>query len=345
MKILVVKTHAIGDLLLVTPSIRALRSICPHSEISVLSGSWSAPILQHNPYINEIITFDDNILFDKKWGGIFKLVNKLRKKHFDLALIFQPSMKVRVMIYSAMIKKRVGLAFGNRRSLLTDSILWEPNRSRYIAENYLDLIRKINDDDFDTKLDLFLTDSEKKAADSYLTKKGIDKKNRLIGIAPGGGKNPRDYVPVKIWDKIKFVELINRILDDFDARILLFGGKTDADICRYIKSETSDKVIDTSGEVDLRQLMALIEKCDLLVTNDSAPVHFAVALKTPSIVIFGPTNSYSLLPDDPDHTAIVSPIECAPCYSNEGFPGCDAPCCMDYIDVEDVYNALKRKLS
>jgi heptosyltransferase-2 len=213
------------------------------------------------------------------------------------------------------------------------------------VKNYLDVVQKIEDGNYDTRLDLFLTDSEIEEANKYLGKKGIDKEKKLIGFAPGGGKNPRDFVPMKIWDIGKFADIINRIEKNFNVSIVLFGGKSDIEVCRQIKSETSDKVIDTSGEVALRGLMALIQKCDLLVTNDSAPVHFAVALKTPTVTIFGPTNPYSLLPDDTKHIAVQSPISCSPCYSHKAFPGCDTPCCMDYIETDDVYNAIVKQLS
>lgn len=344
MRILIVKTHAIGDLLLVTPSISAVRSIYPSASISVLTGKWSAPVLYNNPNIDEIITIDDSILFGRKWGKIMDFINELRKKKFDLAFIFQPSMKIRFLIYSTSIKKRIGLAFKGNNLFLTDPVLWEPNKSRYIVENYLDLVKKVKDDHFDVKVDLYLTNDEKEAANSFLDKKGIIKKEKLIGIAPGGGKNPRDHVPMKVWDKNKYVDVIKKIIEKFDHTILLFGSAMDKDICNYIKEKTSDRVIDTSGEIDLRMLMALIDKCELLLTNDSAPVHFAIAQGIPSITIFGPTNPYSLLPDHPDHTAIVSPIECSPCYSHEAFPGCDTPCCMDYIDAGCVFDAIERKL-
>jgi len=345
MKILIVKTHAIGDLLLVTPSIRAIRGLFPDAEISLLTGAWSAPVLQNNPYIDEIISVDDDILFQRKWMAIWGLVRRLKRKHYDLAFILQPSGKIRFMVFSAMIKERIGLAFEGKGFFLTDPVLWEPKRSRYIAENYLDVVRKVGKGDFDTVLDLFLTDDEIMRAERFLKERGIDSRRKLIGIAPGGGKNPRDYVPMKLWGRERFVEVIRKVRGQFDVGVVLFGSEHDREICGYIRSNTPEGVIDTSGEVDLRGLMALIKRCELLLTNDSAPVHFAIALGTPTVTLFGPTNPYTLLPNDPNHVAITSTVNCSPCYSHEAFPGCDAPCCMDYIDVETVFNVVAKKLS
>jgi len=344
MKILIVKTHAMGDLLLVTPSIRALRSIYKDAEITVMTGKWSAPILYNNPYINNLITIDDSILFKRRYFSILSLIIELAKKQFDIAFIFQPSISIHALIFASFIKRRIGLSFKNRGFMLTDPVTWDPGSSRYIAENYLDTVKKIKNDSYEIKLDLFLTQNEIEEAEHFLEKNGVSGCRKVIGISPGGGKNPRDYVPMKIWDTGKYINLINRLQAEFDIDILLFGADNDKNICGEIGSKTLKKVIDTCGKTNIRQLIALIRKCDLLLTNDSAPVHFAVAVGTPSITIFGPTNPYTLLPENPEHHGITSPIDCSPCYSHEAFPGCDTPCCMDYIDVETVLDTIRNKL-
>jgi len=344
MKILVVKTHAIGDLLLITPSIRELKKLYPESSISVLTGRWSAPVLEDNPYIDEVITFDDSIFFKKKWLKIVGLIKKLREKKFDKAFIFQPSLKVRLLIYLAGIKERIGLSFLDKDYFLTKSVYWDPNGSKYVGENYFDLVHRKEDLDYCLGMELFLTDSEREKTGKYLLNKGNTGKKKLIGIAPGGGKNPRDDVSMKIWNKDRYVGLIENINKENEAEIILFGAKSDKEICNYIKSQLSFNVIDSCGEVDLRGLMGLIERCDLLVTNDSAPVHFGLALKVPIVVIFGPSNPYALLPEKGNYRAVISTAECSPCYSNAPFEGCETPCCMDLIGVEDVFNAVKEML-
>ena len=344
--ILIVKTHALGDVLLITPSIRYLRGKFPKAKISMLVGNWAKEVIEENPYIDKLISFDDSILLKKKVIKFLKLIYELRKEKYDLCIMFHCNPIMHLMAFLIGVPQRMGFEEGNSGFSLTHKVLMEQGLTgRYMADIYLDLIDSGRIIKRNNRLDFFLKEDEKKSAVSILEKYGIPKNTLLVSMAPGGGRNPREDVLVKQWSPKGFREVAESIIKDFNCNVIILGSSDDSVIAEEIVDNLSPTPINLCGLTTLRESAALIGESNLLITNDSAPHHIAVALGVPSITIFGPTMPETFIPDHgrDKHLYVKSKLDCSPCYKGL-FPGCKEPKCMEHVSVEQVIFLIRKIL-
>lgn len=344
--ILIIKTHAIGDVLLVTPSIRYIRKKFPNAKISMLIGDWSKEALKGNPYIDEIITFEDSILQKKKIIKLLHLIFQLRQKKYDFCIMFHCNPIIHLMAFLIGSPQRIGFEEENSGFSLTHKVPMEQGLTgRYMADIYLDLIDSRRIIKRNNGLDFFLKEDEKKFAASILEKYGISKNTLLVSMAPGGGRNPREDVLVKQWSPKGFREVAESIIKDFNGSVIMLGSADDSVIAEEIVDNLSPTPINLCGLTTLRESAALIGESNLLITNDSAPHHIAVALGVPSITIFGPTMPETFIPDHgrDKHLYVKSKLDCSPCYKGL-FPGCKEPKCMEHVSVEQVICLIRKIL-
>jgi len=342
-RILIFRNQGIGDLMLISPAIRAIRSLHPDSSISVFVGEWSKISVENNPHIDEIISYPDDWIQDKKPFRILNLVNRIRKGGFKRVYIFHSHDMLHLLVRLAGIPERYGFSFKGTGRFLTNKTEWEPNSARYIADNYLDIPRLAGFKGDDVKLDFIVNDHDETEAKKIIKKSGL-KPEELIVIAPGGGINPRQDVFEKRWGEDKFVELIEMMQEDgFDIRkIVLVGAKAEKNISDRITDNGKLPVLDLTGEIPFGISAALVKKARLLISNDSSIMHTAVAFHTPSIAIFGPSNPRSLLPASKINRWISSVLDCSPCYSNEIFKGClQNSACMRELSAETVLKSIR----
>ncbi|MBN1296120.1 glycosyltransferase family 9 protein, partial [bacterium] len=196
--ILMVKTHAMGDVLMTTPAIRAVRRHFPQASIHYLTGVWSAPILERNPDIDRVIAVDDAVFHDHRWIDRVRLIGRLRKERYDVCVLFQPAPAMHLfarLTGAAQIAAPVAGA-GSRWVHMPSP--WRRERNRYVGEDFLDVVRNMGIDVQDTQL-VFSVDSGVLAEMACrLRDRGLESGQFLV-ICPGGGRNPRDWVEQKIW--------------------------------------------------------------------------------------------------------------------------------------------------
>jgi ADP-heptose:LPS heptosyltransferase len=164
----------------------------------------------------------------------------------------------------------------------------------------------------------------------------------LIGAAPGGGQNPLERLAVKQWPASHYVQLLKQLATVYPVTVVLLGDQHDAQVDGIAQAleALGVEVFNLKGRTNLRDLASVINHLDLLVTNDSAPMHLAAALKTPVIALFGPTAAAALFPAGPHRVALQSPAPCSPCYPFGRFPGCPEPSCMAALPPATVYQAV-----
>jgi ADP-heptose:LPS heptosyltransferase len=185
-------------------------------------------------------------------------------------------------------------------------------------------------------LELFLSDRDRKYAEQLLTNQGISQQHLKIGLFPGAGWEPRQWMPQR------FAVVGNLAAERFGAKILIFGGPNEVDLVAKVAGYVKSNSVTLAGHLKIRQLAALIEKCDVFVTNDTGPMHISVAVKTPTIALFGPGNHKKFQPIGEAHTTIRHPVPCSPCkqFTNK----CKDNICMKSISVDEVWEAVKEKL-
>jgi heptosyltransferase-2 len=343
-RILCVKTHAIGATLMITPALRVLRRANPLAEIVVLAGTQCAEMLMGNPSVDEVIAVDDQKLQRVDRWEMVDLVRRLRRAGFHRAYIFEQSQGLHFLLSLTRIPHRVGLSYSPWAPFLTRRVVWPSGSRSYAGEMYLRVVGGRGSENAGA-LSVPISQRDATAAAKLLSDAGVGEGETLAALAPGGGRNPRDYVPQKRWQPGRFAEVADALAREYGCRVVLVGTPDDLPCLLAVAQQATTPVVNLCGQTALRTLAAVLARCHLLVTNDSAPLHVAVAVGTPSVTLFGPTDSTAALPPGAtQHVGIQSSASCSPCYANEPFPGCETWICMEEIGVSEVLEAARRLL-
>jgi len=344
-RILLVKTHAIGDTIMTTPAIRAVRHRFPRAHISLLTGRLSREVMEGNPDINEILFFDESVLFKPDLAGLLNLIKMVRKKRFHMAVIFQYSPLIHLLVFAFGISWRVGFDNDGSGFSLTQKVPWDKKGERWTSDVHLDLVKSVGAVTNDKRLVVRVSEEHEQFANHFLKDYGVGGCDILIGIFCGGGKNSRDTVFQKRWSIGKYARIMEALSARNKVKMIVFGSQGDVEVISKLAGLSKAAFINAGGKLNLKQLAAVIKRCAVFITNDSAPLHIAIAVDTPSVSLFGPSRARAIVPKSKKHIAIQSSYPCSPCYSNSVFPGCDQPRCMDAIGCEEVLSAVARQLN
>jgi len=337
-KIVILRTDRIGEVLLSTPVIEALKEHFTQAQITFVTSTYARDILSFRDDLEEVLTFDT---IGRK-GSLTETVifsGVLRQKGFDMAIVLNPHKFLHLGVFLAGIRYRVG--FDRKWGfLLTHKIKDTKDEGRQHEVQYnLELLKAIGIDEKYISPILTVAEGDNTLIREIIRQAGIDSGKKTIVVHPGSSN------PAKCWPLENFVELIKRITADTDANIILSGDKAEAATCDEIKHAIGNRVFSFAGAFTLRQLMALLGEVDLLITNDNGPMHIAACLGTSVIAIFG------------RNIKGVSPKRWGPCGEGHVIfykdPGC-SPCldrdctynfkCLRSITPEEVFHVTKEAL-
>lgn len=278
--ILLVRTDRMGDVVLTTPAIRALREFYPEAKISILVAPATRDLVVGNECLDEVLV-DDRTGAHKGWSGFLQLIRLLRQKKFDLAVVLHTKRRTNLACFLAGIPVRTGYK-NNKFGFLLNRPVVDPRSTgeKHEAQYCLDVLKELGIDSHDLRLDVPVTEEALRWSDRFKWKHHIAEQQRLIAIHCGASD------PAKQWPEHRFAELIDALVDRYSARIVMVGA---VDLCPTvdkINSLTKEMVIDLAGRTTIGQLAGLLTKCHLLVSNDSGPVHLAAGVGTPVISIF-----------------------------------------------------------
>lgn len=325
----------IGDAVMTMPALRALRKNLPGAKISLLVRPWVAPLFENNPDIDEIILYEDK--FDSLIGR-FKLASLLKAKKFCSSILFQNAFDAALIAFLSGIPERIGYSRDGRGFLLTSAIPFNrDDRKMHHIFYYLNILKNIGID-IDTEYShpcIYLSMEERLRARDILK----NLRRPVIGINPGA-----TYGSTKRWPSGRFAEVSKRIITELDGSVVIFGSKTEAGIAEEIASNSrlsalSSQLLILAGKTSLRELSALISECDILLTNDSGPMHIGYAVRTPLVAIFGSTDPLLTGPLGKEDVVIKKELKCSPCFKRE----CDKQqmACMTSITPDEVFEAVK----
>jgi ADP-heptose:LPS heptosyltransferase len=203
------------------------------------------------------------------------------------------------------------------------------------VERYLNVIRLLGIEPSDISLEFWINDEDRAYVNALLRELGVSEKTPLVGI------NPFTTWRSKSWDLEKFANLIGHISDELQLQMIVTGPKDGVDAGMKLEKLTKVRFFNAIGRTDIFQLGALIEKCWLYISPDSAPMHIAAAVKTPTIALFGATSPLRHAPYGKDHIVIEKELSCRPCYK----PACNIGyLCMKRIEVIEVIKAIQELL-
>jgi lipopolysaccharide heptosyltransferase II len=352
-KILIVNPFGVGDLLFSTPLIKNLKDYYPHSQITVLTAKRSAPVLENNPNVDSIIGFNRGDFKELKKESRIKaykeglaVLGKIIASRFNLYIDL--SLEHRYSLFVALLgtKPRLGYNYKKRGRFLTEKVDMGGFVGRHVVEYHLSLIRFLGDKPKFYNSEIFISEGEKNWADDFLKKAGLEEGQKLVAIAPGGGKAWGDKAWYKYWPLEKFAGLANKLRDE-GVKVILLGDDSDISICDNLIQLLKEKPINFCGKTNLRQFFAVLSKSDLVICNDSGTLHAATALDKKIVSLFGPTSeiSYGPYPLSDKRQVISKDFPCRPCYDKFGIDECKhSHRCLEQIEVEEVLGEVKRLL-
>ncbi len=342
-RILLVRLDHMGDLLMATPAIHALKEKYPDSRIDLLGGEMALRIMEGNDDIARTYTFNAT-WYDPRRGGevwpvdIVRTIFTLRKNRYDFAIDMRGDFRVAALfLWCTSARRRIGFRRLGLESLLTDALDYDPEKN-YVDLNF-DAVSFFHIDRSSKTMRFFVSDQEDRFIDTLLREHLVKKDDLLVGISPTTNRIEQR------WSEKRFAEAADRLIEKFNAKIVLVSAPADAAIVELVQKGMRHPAINLAGKTDLGQLGALMRRLRLFIANDSGPMHLSISLGTPTLGIFGSSSVQKSWPcemNSPLFQAITSHVDCVrPCYMRD----CDDRKCFDSITVEEVFDAAVKIMS
>ena len=338
-KILVRGTNWLGDAVMTIPAMLRLRESFPDARIILLAPPRAAEIFTGFPQVDEIV------LYRRKEEGkkaFLETMQRLRRERFDLAILFQNAFEAALLTFLGRAKIRIGFDTQGRGLLLTHK-LNKPPANRHQTNDYLDLIieaericlqqnrpqmTQIERVHADTRENphnppnprsipaMTAQDSQLSSASNLLRQFGIQNGNNKLIVLNAGATNSR----AKCWPENYFAELADRMVHELDAKIILIGAGSERENAERVIAQMKRPAdaLNLAGKSTIPELIGILAKANLVITNDTGPAHVAAALSVPTLTIFGPTNEFETAPLGSRSELIrAAGIDCERCMHRE----------------------------
>ncbi|MBI4352367.1 MAG: lipopolysaccharide heptosyltransferase II [Candidatus Omnitrophica bacterium] len=328
-KILIIKLSALGDVILSVPSIRALRCHFPDARISVLVGRKSRRLLRNSPYVDDIFVYEDAPR-QKRLERFVKLARLLAKENFDIVVDLQNNRTSHLLAFLSGARTRAGHANGkwsfllNRRTKEAVSLL-SP------LDHQFQVLRLLGIEVGDKRLELWSDKIEDQKVGGFLESQWVAPSQTLVGLNPGSSAR----WPTKQWPVENFAKLCDELAKR-NIRVVITGSTEDRSLADELLRMTRNKPIDAVGKTSVTELVALVKRCKVFVSSDSAPMHIAASADRPLVALFGPTDPRRHLVPPSRCRVLWKEIPCSPCYLRSCPVGL---ICMKKITVQEVLDA------
>jgi len=341
-RILVRGPNWLGDAVMCESALRGLRSLFPDAQIALLVKPGVADLFAGHPALTRVLTYDTNgrhAGLSGKWA----LAGQLRRQDFDLAILFQNAFEAALLTFLAGVPRRYGYATDARSLLLTDPVA-APDRRTLVHQvrYYWDLLKPLGLTGDPSAPELVVFPEEEQAMAGRFSQGGVAPSDVVVGINPGS-----TFGGAKRWLPERFAEVTDRLCHTIrmsrgqEVSVVIFGAKGEERLGQEIAANLSSKSLVLSGATTIRELMAAVKRCEVLVTNDTGPMHIASAFQVPVVAIFGPTDWRITSPFGSAHAIVRQPVDCAPCLLRE----CPIDHrCMTRVTVEQVYEAATKQV-
>ena len=321
-KILIVRMDRIGDLIVSTPAIRAVRSGFNKAEIHILVSAYNKDLVINNPNVNRVLVYgEDRIAND-----------------YDTAIILHPGIRENYAAFASGARWRVGFIGGGGGFFLTHKLKDDREiRRRHEVESALEVVAVIGCATDNKKMEISVTPEGERFAEVFFARHNLA--GRRVVIMHPGARQPHVR-----WKAEGFAEVANRLIAEKGVKIILTAGASEKQLVERITASMAEKPICVQ-DVALRDLVSLIKRCAIYIGNITGPMHIAAALDVPVVAIAGvihPLDSYEEWgPRGENHIAVKSGATCAHCHPSD----CSTYKCMEAIKADDVFEAAVRQLS
>ncbi len=342
-KTLIIRFSSIGDIILATPLLRALRRRFPKGQIDFVARKEYAELVKNNHNLNFTYEFDARTGFE----GLRHLKRRIRDESYDLIVDIHDSLRSKYLrsmrgVERVVVNKRVvqrTALVKLKKNLYKDGLP--------VPERYIETVQHYGVENDEKGLELHIPDEILFGVSGKIATLRLHRFEKIIGVCPGA----RHFT--KRWPRERYAELAAQVVHRVDAKLLLFGGREDRETCSFIhqkvqKEGDKERVTDFSGELSLLETAAAMQYCDVVVTNDSGLMHMASAMQRKIVALFGSTvREFGFYPYRAQAIVLEEEgVSCRPC-SHIGRPACPEGHfrCMMNISVERVHDALLRQLA
>ncbi len=338
-RILVVRTDRIGDLILSTPVLKALRRSYPSSFLSVMVRPYTKAVVEGNPYVDEVIVYDKRQR-ERTPAGFFSFIGFLRKKRFDLAVVLHPTVRDHLIVFLAGIPKRLGY---DRKMgvLLTDKVKFEKNEGlKHESEYALDVLRALGIDPRQREFYVPRSESADRWVKDFFRVNGIKPGEKIVALNPGASCRS------KIWPPERYAAVADALAAT-GCRIIVVAGPEalDSETARRVISLMRSPAVDCVGKAPVPETVSLFRACSLVISADTGPMHIASAAGVPLVAIFG-RNQPGISPVrwgpvNPDSVVLHKNAGCGDCSAHmckKNFA------CLRAITEDEVIEAAKNLL-
>lgn len=349
-RLLVVMPSWLGDTVMATPTLRALRALYPKAHITALIRVAIRPIIDGCPWLDRIITVRPRRHrgTDGRRVGHVALARRLTAGRFDTAVLLPNSFRSALLARMAGISRRIGYDRDGRGFLLTDRLLPRRDKEGFVPvstrDYYLGIARYLGANNPDPTMALFTRPEQDAQADQILERAGFmpDDRRPLVLISPGA-----NYGDAKIWDAHRFAQVADRCVGEFGAVVAVSGAPHERPILDRVLGAMTEQALDLSRlGVNLALLKSVVRRSSLVISNDTGPRHVAAALNVPVVTVFGPTDPAWTTIDFPAERQVRVDVFCGPCQKKK----CplqntaDEHCCMTRVSADMVFEQASELL-
>jgi ADP-heptose:LPS heptosyltransferase len=340
-RILISRMKFIGDVILTTPLIHAVRARYPEAYLAYLGDSEAVSLLEHNPHLNEIVPFDFSRPTISEQTSV---IRRIRKGRYDVFIDLFCNPRSAIIAFASGASMRIGMDVRGRGMLYTHRIRDDGKRKTAIDFHY-QYAAPIDVKPTHRRTEIYLADDERTAGRQFLRDAGVPDGALIVGLHPGA------TWPAKIWPVEKFIGLAQRCAAEPGVKVIVTQGPRDTSLLKSIRESLGNNII-ILPEMRLRKLAGVISQFSVYVTNDCGPMHISAAVGTPTIGIFGPGEDdiwFPYLPPsypvDAGHLALRHDVPCHPChldYCNR--TGKEYMECMTGLSEETVFRAVSARI-
>jgi heptosyltransferase-2 len=334
MKIAVICPNWVGDLVMATPALRAVRTQFPDAEIAAILRPFLADVLAGTTLVDRTIGFQPRGSEPEDRG--WRLAAKLRRECFDLALVLPNSWRSGWLAWISGAQRRVGFDRNGRGWMLTDAVTPKSRKTpNPVLDEYLRLAKRLGCTNLAPDMELATTPADEARLEQYWNNQGVSRADRVICLNSGGA-----FGAAKHWPVASFASLARKIAWKLERRVLVLCGPAERELAREIVRLADHPLVTSLADEppSLGLTKAAVCRAELLVTTDSGPRHFAQPFNVPVVTLFGPTHQAWSETNYAQSIPLQQQLDCGPCQKRVCPLG--HHCCMTELSVERVFRAV-----
>lgn len=351
-KVLIVNFFGIGDVLFTTPLISNIKAHAPNTKIGYICSRRTAVMLQCNPKIDKVYIYERdqfNEYYKKShWMFLRKFkafLGEIKKEKYDMVIDVSLNWYTGFFTWLVGIKNRIGFNYRNRSAFLNHKIDFKGYEDKHIIDYYAGLLEKIGVPSLTRGIELNIGDDDRAWVQGFFGANSFKKGDCVVSIVPGGGASWGKEAKYKRWSAENYAKLADKLIEKYNAKIILIGDKNEIELCRRVSSLMAGPSYLICGQTTIHQFAALAKQCQLNIVNDGGALHIAVAADAATISIFGPVDERVYGPyTNKKHHVIVSNLACRPCYRRFRKAHCAHMSCLNDITVNQVLEKVERAL-